>query len=678
MKAEMKRDLVGRLRSKDEEERRTAMESLKGEVTASDLDWLIVPLSDESWRVRKEAIEGLSQIQPTPDLIARMVPLMDPVRELTLRNSVVEVFERMGRQAAPLVAAHLGIDQPDIRKFLVDILGNIGDPSVSGQLAALLKDPEDNIRAAAAESLAAIGDPSLGRTLQDSLESADEWVVFSLLSALARLGNEESLPYFFRYLDNPLLAKPAISGIGRLGGVVEAVRLMEMTPGLSRGAAKSALLAVGMVHRRVCLKGQREESSRIRKAVLRWADRTLAGSLAEQFSVTDNVEKRQTLLAALGLLGTDKALAAILTAVEDDAMDWDVSMALLSIGLEDIDLLVGLLGHPTDLVRRKAVQIVEHLGDAELLPDLLPMLQDASGHVRKDAARAVAALGGPDMLPWLLPLLHDEYRDVAQAAGEAIVTVGRKAQGDLEGIVEPMYKAADPSEKALLLRILGEVDAQTHLKMFLTALHDEEPILRAAAVSCLRRVRDSSAVTAVLNSLTDETPEVRAQAAMALEELKPPEALEPLRAALYDHDPWVGAAAVSAFTAQPTMNPADLRELLEGDNLMIKTAVVEALGRLAQSGRTETLNLLEEAFDRESVEIRQSIARLLGKVKGERSFDLLLRAATDQDPSVRTFAAHALSEREESRAAGILGEMAANDPEKFVRDMVRSLMEAAR
>ncbi len=152
MSLKERQNLMEALRSTDEEARREAMEALKEGLGASDLDWLSIPLSDESWRVRKEAIEGLSKVTPTAALIDRMIPMMDPSRELTLRNSVVEVLERMGRDAAPLIAAHLSVEQVDIRKFLVDILGNIGDPSVAKDMVRMLRDPVDNIRGRASLS----------------------------------------------------------------------------------------------------------------------------------------------------------------------------------------------------------------------------------------------------------------------------------------------------------------------------------------------------------------------------------------------------------------------------------------------------------------------------------------------------------------------------------------------
>ena len=61
MEPENRKALIAKLASHAEEDRRLAMEALKGSLSEDDLQWLIRPLSDESWRVRKEGIEGLEE-----------------------------------------------------------------------------------------------------------------------------------------------------------------------------------------------------------------------------------------------------------------------------------------------------------------------------------------------------------------------------------------------------------------------------------------------------------------------------------------------------------------------------------------------------------------------------------------------------------------------------------------
>ncbi|MGD8353377.1 MAG: HEAT repeat domain-containing protein [Pseudomonadota bacterium] len=675
MEPETKKALIAKLSSPDEEQRRLAMEALKDGLSEGDLQWLIRPLSDESWRVRKEGIEGLSLLSPTPQLIAALVPLMDPGKELTLRNSVVEVLERLGAEAANMLVPYLNIDQNDVRKFLVDILGNIAHPDTVPALLELLNDPEDNIRAAAAEALAAIGDNSVCETLLRAMEGANEWFIYSLIGTLARLRCSKALPVFFDYLGNQLLSKPALSGIGAMGGLEDGLRLMGMAGSLSRGAAKAALIACGSIYRRHAMDQGVASCSRLTQAVLGVIDGDVLKALVSQVEVADDPDDRSDILAVLGMSGAKLSLDAVLRFVEDDALTRDVDLALWTLGSANPGIITDLLEHHDPLVRQRAVRTLEKMGSADSVLKLYELLKDESGHVRKDAAAAVSSLGDGESIEKLIPVLEDEYSDVARSAAQAIVHLGRKCPGDLAALIAPMLQNSGPALYTLLITILMEVQAPGWEELCLKAAQSTEPEVRAAAVSCLRRSSQRSAAATIINSLADENAHVRGQAVVALEELKDPEAIAPLKAALYDQDPWVRSAAVSALSMQPEAEPGDFSELLSGEDLMMQTNVLDALGRMAAEGNRNALWMLIEAFEQDSPEIRRSICRLLGKVEDHAALDLLVRALDDNDPGIRVFAVHALSQRKEHVIRDLLSKVGEKDPDKAVREAVRSVLE---
>ncbi|UCF88055.1 MAG: HEAT repeat domain-containing protein, partial [bacterium] len=628
--------------------------------------------------VRKESIEGLSRLSPTPRLIASLVPLMDPGKELTLRNSIVEVLERFGHEAAPMLVEHLRIDQADVRKFLVDILGNIAHPGTVPAMMELLSDPEDNIRAAAAEALAAMGDPSACGGLLEAIDGADDWVTYSILGSLAQLQCRQALPVFFRYLGSQLLSRPAFSGIGTMGSIADGLKLMEMLPTLSKGAVKSAFLAAGSIYRRHAFAEERDRTRGLRDAVSAASDEGVVQSLLSQLEVTDDLDSRKDIIATLGMVGTKQPLEAILVFVEDDALSRDLDLALMTIGRRNIDMISALLRHHDPLVRQRGIRALQNLKSKESLGDLLGMLADESGHVRKDAAAAVASLGDADSIERLLPLLEDEYSDVAHSAAQALVQLGRRWPKRIAARIHPMLEDAPPALYMLLILILAEVGGPDWEDLCLKAAQSTEPEVRAAAVSCLRRSGSNAAMATIINALADENPQVRVQAAVTLEDLKHPEALEPLRSAIYDQDPWVRSAAASALSHQPGADPDDFKDLLTGEDLMMQTSALEALGQMAASGSEGALDKLARQFEAGALEMRRSICRLLAGVGGAKAFDLLLKALKDADPGIRTFAVHALAQRPEDQVRKILDPVGENDPDKQVREAVRSVLEGRK
>jgi len=382
------------------------------------------------------------------------------------------------------------------------------------------------------------------------------------------------------------------------------------------------------------------------------------------------------IIAVLGILGSPECMDAVLKLIDDDTLEWDVTMALVGIAKTNQESVVALLSDDDELIRRRVLEVLERLGGEVSIEKIYPLLLDQSGHVRKQAARTISIMGDIASLDPLLSLLEDEYDDVAQGTAEAIALIGGKDPGALAQKIEPLLSATVPMTRALVIRILGEVDAKGHEALFLNALQDEEPLIRASGINSLKKVGEGDISSAIINSLADEDSTVRVEAALALEELKVPEAVAPLMAALNDHDPWVRTVAVSALASQPEVDVQDLADLLDIDDRIIKSSVIEALGKRGGERREDVIDILRETFRGETVEIKCNICRVAGQIRGARSLDFLTVAAQDEDSSVRTFAAQALASFDEDAARRLLENISENDPDWKVRKTVRSIISS--
>lgn len=675
MDPEARETLISQLGSPDEEVRRSAMLALKDAIVEEDFKWLIKPLSDESWRVRKEAIDGASGARPSASLVRRLVSLMDPSHEVTLRNSVVEILEKMGSSAVELLREHLSIGQSDTRKFLVDILGNIADRESIPDLIPMLQDHDNNIRAAAAEALASIGDKSAAKALLDALQEANDWTAYSVLGALASIPAAEALPEFFKYLDKGILANPAIAGIGAAGSLEDGVRLMRMTDSFSRGGTKAAFLAAGQIYARAVLSLGYDGTQALRDAVSAAVDQEVLDYLVNQLDISENPEESRKIVTVLGLIGGTESMGSLLKLIDDDALELDVTAAFVNLARMDVQPVMELLTDTDELVRRRALVVLSKFGVDVPQEKIYPLTGDESGHVRKQAAQALSVLGTVDSVDRLTALLEDEYGDVAQAAAESIAILGKKNRSAVVAKMLPLLESASPGGKALIIRILARVDPEGSEAVFFNALQDVEPVVRAAGISGLKKLKDLDTAV-IINSLADEDPVVRVEAALALEDLKVPGSAGPLTAALMDTDPWVRTVAASALTAQPELDEHDLADLLGTDDPIIKTSVIDALASRASGGRTEIVEILRQVFTSETVEIKCAICKAVGKVEGRKTVEFLAIATQDEDSTVRTFAVHALAQSGDKEALHLLEKMSENDPDRRVRSAVRSILSA--
>jgi hypothetical protein len=124
-----------------------------------------------------------------------------------LRNSAVEALIRVGEPAVPALLKKIADSNADVRKFIIDVLGGIGDASAVGALVAALEDPDENVRSAAAENLGVIGGEAAVGALRENLDRDDLLLQYTSLQALARIGRGIPLENLTPLLDRPLLRK---------------------------------------------------------------------------------------------------------------------------------------------------------------------------------------------------------------------------------------------------------------------------------------------------------------------------------------------------------------------------------------------------------------------------------------------------------------------------------------
>jgi HEAT repeat protein len=142
-------DLLGRkLQSSDAEERREAAIDL-GRAGADAVPLLFRALRDVDWRVRKTAVEALVAIGGA-SVIEGLVQQLSSHDNAGARNSSIEALIHIGAEAVDALLAVLDTPDADVRKFIVDTLGDIRDPRAVPALINRLEDHDENIRVAVA------------------------------------------------------------------------------------------------------------------------------------------------------------------------------------------------------------------------------------------------------------------------------------------------------------------------------------------------------------------------------------------------------------------------------------------------------------------------------------------------------------------------------------------------
>jgi HEAT repeat protein len=658
-------ELLGRkLESCDAEERREAAIDL-GRSGSRAVPFLLRALADDNWRVRKTAVEalvGLADEQVTRSL----VQILSSHDNAGARNSAIEALVHVGAAAVDSLLHSLDSPDPDVRKFIVDILGDIRDSRSVPALIGRLGDEDENVRVAAAEALGKVGDRRAVDPLLGCLARYDNsWLDYAAAEALGEIGDERALGPLLAALGRSSLREPVLESLGKIGN---AETLGPLCAGLGdplRIVREVSVTALMAIYR----KSTPVQRDRIVRSVRSSAnDRTVA--FLEELLVTSSGDLQKSAIAALGWTGRERSFRKLLALLKEEDMEEPTAHALAAMDRADASLLLGYLRDDNALVRRTVARVLGTIGYTEAGEALRSLLSDENGHVRSAAAEALGHLRSRTAVPGLLNLLADEYESVQESAIRALAEIGDESA--LEGLLRD-FTSRDARMRKNIALLLGKFSTERAVDALAFALKDEEHEVRKAVVHALGNMLGERAYRSLMLAVTDDDPEVRMLAADALGRTGIPGAADALLSLLRDPDLWVRAAAARGLGR--TGGEAAAQALAEhlptaGDIFLL--AIVEVVGTLRPAGALEQLLQLTGHDD---PEVRKTVLVALSGYRWEAVRGSVLSLLADPHWSVRKTAIETLKQQHDLEAQPLLARMAEQDPDGSVRQAAREALE---
>lgn len=338
---------------------------------------------------------------------------------------------------------------------------------------------------------------------------------------------------------------------------------------------------------------------------------------------SDDASVRCNAVKALGHLGGERAVTALLEALED--LDDDVSSSAAA-GLgrtgngRALLTLAEALTDRHSAVRMNAAKALGQISDRRAVNVLLEVVKDKEPEVGREAAKSIARLGDEQLLDMLIEVLKHKNRFARHGA----------------------------------VIILGEWNDERAMTALLGALHDRSGLVREAAASALVWVREPRAVDALLGLLKDKNYMVRFNAALALGQAGEARAAAALMDRMIEDDQeyvrW-GAALAVGWIGDEASLPL-LREVLRySEDYLLRHGAANALKNF--EGEEALATLLEAMEDADGL-VRSSAAFSLGRPGNKAATDTLLRAVMDEDDLARRSVVRALGQIGEARAAPAL------------------------
>ncbi|OGW27112.1 MAG: hypothetical protein A2X59_04600 [Nitrospirae bacterium GWC2_42_7] len=546
-----------------------AVVKLKGRKQLSCIPMLLKAMGDVSWRVRKAAVDILFEDYSVEQYIEGLIQLLYIEDNAGARNSAIEALIRLKKKATVFLVDAFKTPNKDVRKFIIDVLGEQMDPRSLQLMLDALRDEDENVRATAVEHLGKRGEPSVVNALIEILESGDLWTSYPAADALGRIGNKKAIPHLLAALKNKPLREPVLKALGLLADPSTLVHIIPFMEDTSRNIQELALKTIEIFYH----KGVSADliTGEIRKIL---GNKAMDILIAHAWS--NKREVRISSILLLGLMKDEAAYGPLLDISHEEEFSEDVRNALVFIGRDNPASLLPLFD--TDNTHRKRFigEVAEKIASPVYYDVLEKMIFDEDGHVRSIAAIGISVLNDPRVIGKLVILLTDPYEDVQEAAVDALSNL--KTYLDKPKLIN-MLKSENPLLRKNVIRLLGKINAVESVNDLGFALKDDNIKVRKAVIEALSVIRTNEAVKYLTYALTDENPDIRISSALCLGMIKGKNVVDSLIILASDPDNSVRVAAAKSLGMlgdNKAVKP--LIELLKDKSGFVVATAIEALG----------------------------------------------------------------------------------------------------
>jgi HEAT repeat protein len=646
---ERERELARQLESPDELTRLHAAELL----AARDIPPLLGDaLADDSWRVRRAAVEGMAR-SANPEAVEI---LLEAVRERhedpALLNAALSALEgSRDDNVVTAVASLLESGDANVRIYAALALGMLRDSAAVPLLLALLNDPDTNVRFHALEALGRIGDAAAAPAVAAVAESRDFFLAFAALDALATVGDATIAPRLVPLLDDPLLLPAAATCLGAIGLENVAVPLAGKLA--ARGAPVGTIAAaLARVHDR--LEAELDQGGIVADLVRHVTGGETVAALLDALPDAHGEE----LVGVVRVLGwlqdedVDRALAPLLGNAEVRDV---VADTLARRGLRAADAIMGASLTGEDVTDAAAAMALGRIGSPVAVPMLINLL-GADPPVIVAAAGALGAIGDRRAYEPLLALLAHAHPAVRQAGVSALSSLGHP---EMEHAVARLLVDSRPVVRESAAKIAGYFGYESCLDAMIARCNDPDEGVRRTAVEHLGSYDHTAAWTAILNALlADESQAVRAGAARALGLATDARATDALLEASQDTALWVRYYATRALAHRGLNLQRVVERLLavaSGDPAPpVRIAAIEAL---SASGRADAAHTVEELVNDPARDVALAAITALGSFP-RRGADALMHTLGSDDPGRIAAALDALAKQGNREAVPLIQQVA--------------------
>lgn len=583
-------ELIKQISDSNIETRRTAVGKLRGMKDVACIPVLLKAMEDVSWRVRKTAVDILFDEYAVDQYIQGLVQLLYIEDNAGARNSAIEALIKLGKKATTFLIEAFKTPNRDVRKFIIDVLGEQRDGRALPLMLEAIKDEDENVSATAVEHLGKVREVSVVDALIEILNSGDLWTAYPAADALGRIGDRKTVPHLLAALAKKPLREPILKALGRMAEPSTLEQIIPMLQDPSKNIQEQALKTIErFYHNGVDAAFITSEMKRILGPA--------AVDLLIGYAWSAKREVRISAILLLGLLKDEAAYGPLLDISHEEEFAEDVMNALVYIGKHNPESLLKLFDTDNEHQLRFICEVTGKVVSPVYYDILFKLLDSTDGHVRATAAVSISKLQDLRAAGKVRHLLVDPYEDVQEAAVGALANL-KTAIPDSELV--KMLKDENQVLRMNTARLIGILGTPGLVDELGFALKDSQTRVRQAVVEALSRIGTDDAVRYLTYALTDEDAAIRIAAALSLGEIGGRGVLDSLLILTSDPDSAVRVAAAKALGALKDREAVKtLVDLLRDRSGFVVTSSLESLGTIGGDEARQAIIGMLSAHDDE-------------------------------------------------------------------------------
>lgn len=654
---ERERDLAKQLASSNEDERLRAAQLLTTEKEPEDEQTLVKAMGDESWRVRRQMVDGLALRGGKETTATLLRTLREQHRNVGVLNSVLQVMALSKTDTISALIECLNDPDEDLRIYAALTLGEQQDIRAIPALIKALADPNVNVQYHAIDALSQLRAVEAVDALTALAESGNFFVAFPAIEALRRIGNPAGAHRLVHLLEDKMLRQPAAKALGELGDEEIVAKLVNF---LNLGTVPVQLLATILA----TLYQRYEKLYREGNQIADIVNQTITPSGTQNLlqALRENNELSHSVLILSWLEG--EAVERAITQLLNNPTTRELAVTtLVRYGTRVSKFLIEQLQAEDLETRRAAVFTLGKIGDTRAVPALTALLK-TDPELVVTSAEALAQIGDNRAFESLLSLIGSRESAVRTAAIAALNSIGHP---DMESRIITYLGDLDALVRESAVQISGYFAFDRCVDLVLAACHDTAENVRRAAVEHIAYLEDERVLPLIAAALQNDTAKVRSVAARALEQMDREQAFPLLLTALNDSDAWVRyytARSIGRHRYPEALEP--LATLAQSDVAnQVRAAAIEALGHIGGDKAVMLLASFASATDADR-DLAYTAISALGETKQPSALPPLRAVLHSPVPLLRVAASRALGKCGGAGVAETLQWVAAADTEPLV------------